>query len=231
MRLTKTRTRTGNSGFTELIKGHRIPKSDSICFINNEIQKAAVLIQFYIHDYKHLLDAKDLELLSTLVNPESNKLIGSLWAKLELSQLVPDNNLIIEFEERLSEINSQFKSAQEFVVFKSIAALEFYYITLFFRNIEHFVWVVVHRFYSFTPENYTDEVNITGSFYNLLGDYLFNLTRLIEKKMTSTEEYWQNPLAPPETSLIISDDTTLSNLDSAIINSADSKDSEDECNQ
>lgn len=204
-RLTKLRTRNGSKGFTELIKGHRIPKSDSLCFFNNEIQKTIVLIQLWIKKYS-LLDTTDLELLSKLANPELGKLTASLWAKLEMQQLAPSPELLQLFETRLSEINKQFKSADEFLVFNSTPALEFYEIALYLRNIEHYVWTVIHRFYSFDISNFTEEAVITGDFYNLLGDYAFTLCRFIEKKVSAKEEYWQNPLLTPQTELIVSDD-------------------------
>jgi cob(I)alamin adenosyltransferase len=207
MRLTSLRTRKGNSGFTELIKGNRVPKSDQLCFINNGIQRAATRANLLNKEY-NFLHKEDAELIGKLVNPELGKLIASLWAKLELNEMAPQLSLLESFEARLSEINKGFKSEHEFVVFHSVPALKFYMVTLDIRDVEHFAWCIIHRFYGYAEENFSDEVQITGSFYNLLGDYFFNVCRLIEKDHYGKVEYWQNPLT--NNPLIISDASSSS---------------------
>jgi cob(I)alamin adenosyltransferase len=184
-----TRTRTGDNGFTELVQGERIPKSDYLCFIYSEIQEAIVLTTIWNLKY-NLLEDQDLHLLKKLINPELNNLGASLWSKITLRDFCPSNETYKEYENRRLEINSNFKSARDFIVFSTIPSCELYLINIKFRKIEHYIWYVIHKYYGYLSEYHSEELTNTGSFYNMLGDYFFNLCRYVQQKLNEKEDYW-----------------------------------------
>ena len=195
-----TRTTNGDSGYTELISGKRLPKSHRICYIYNYLQKTINNITLWVLRYNSfdLLEKEDLRLLKELRNPGINDLGANLWCKLQNNKYIISDSLVAEFNQRRIVLNSQFKNAQEFVVFHTIPSCELYNLCIDIRNIEHFCWDIIHHYDTFNPEDYSVQSQKTGSAYNMLGDYMFNLCRSVEKKLCTAikfspeEEYWDN---------------------------------------
>lgn len=194
-----THTKKGNSGFTELVKNYRYPKSDELCFIYNYFQSTVLDLQLFLNSVKdtNLLDKEDLEIIELFKNPILGDTSSILWTKLDdnlkskIYKINIDNRKIIQ--DRTDYLNSLFPDAKEFIVFTDTTVCSLGKIWLKVRNIEHLVWKCIHRFHSYHIDSIPEDAKGMGSFYNLMGDYFFNVCRYIQKyKLNKEEEYWKH---------------------------------------
>lgn len=205
-----TRTKKGDTGFTELVQKYKYPKSDELCFIYNYFQSAILDLQLFLNsvDNKNLLDIEDYEIINTIKNPILGDTTAILWTKVQednlkdkLDKINIDSRKLIE--DRNKYLNSLFPDADEFIVFTATEVCELGKLWLKIRNIEHLVWKCIHRFHSYDIRSIPKDVRGLGSFYNLMGDYFFNVCRYIQKyKLNKEEEYWKHESFTPEEKLV-----------------------------
>lgn len=191
-RLTQIRTGNGDTGFSNLVSGLKIRKSNDICGLQNYIQLFNIELKSFVFDseaYKKLPDSHHL-FLEYLYSSFCNSFSASVYFNFETENYTLPKERVLYLETLITLLGDQVEDAQEFVVVeKDLLSLE--RTMIYIRQIEHYFWRMLdmNNYYFIADDvkkiRESNTLNFSR-FLNALSDYFFLLIRFL----SSETQYW-----------------------------------------
>jgi len=190
-RITKARTKTGDSGFSNLISGLKMKKSSDICCLQNTIQLFANELKtfvFYSTASDKLLPVH-VEFLKYLYESFSNSFSAAVYFNFGNIDYSVSEERLTQLEDLIETLD--VPATEEFMIIDKVL-LQLEKVMIYVRQIEHLFWKALeeNNYYFIGDTSRITIIQNFAKFLNALSDYFFLMIRDLSEDIL----YWNKEI-------------------------------------